>query len=131
MQARDNLDSQVMALADEIDALVDALAQGYSPAIRAALTKKEAELEIARAELEKATAAVASSSPASVTARLADLRRGVLEQDPRAANLALRQLVTKVSVDFGERMLTVHWRASDRETNVIYGWPAMDEAEFA
>ncbi|UJW75798.1 recombinase family protein [Rhizobium sp. SL42] len=116
-------------LSDEIDRLVEAVAlSGQSRALLDRLHNTEVQRDEISAQLEKIEDQIADSLTNRVQDTVRDLVTRVQEEnaEPARINAILRQLFTKVVVDYRDGQLGFQWRhAEDEWTDIVYAMPLM------
>lgn len=114
-------------LLDEIDRLVEAVAlSGQSRALLDRLHNAEAQRDGISAQLEKLEDQIADSLTNRVQDTVRELVTRVQEDDaePARINAILRQLFTKVVVDYRDGQLGFQWKhAEDKWTDLVFAMP--------
>ena len=121
------LQAAAWAKQDELENLLSSVASGAlasTPTLAGRITRTEAEVVELRRDLAAAEAELAVSRGPLVASRLAELAAALQAQplDRQRANTALRQLLTRVVIDWPNGALLLHWR-HDNTTELTYAMP--------
>lgn len=118
------IEDQTSALQGEVSTLVSELAARPSPAIRTRLAEQEAALEALRKEERKLLALHDATSGPFLQRRQSDLLDALeaTPPDPVQINALMRQVFSKVVVDYRTGQLVFEWRQGGT-TSVTFGWP--------
>lgn len=121
-----------MAVSDEIENVIEAIERGgHSPALLDRLRQNEAAREDIRrnkADLERRIADTLTNRVQATISELVDAAEGEGSQDVAAINATLRQLFTKVEVDWSTGFLLFHWKHAPGEvSSIMYAWPKDDD----
>ncbi|MCW4117060.1 recombinase family protein [Aurantimonas sp. MSK8Z-1] len=119
-----SVEDQVSALEREVTTLVSELASRPSPAIRTRLTEQEAVLEALHEEERKLLDLHAATSGPFLKRRQDDLLNALeaTPPDPVVVNGLMRQVFSKVVVDYRKGQLAFNWRQGGT-TSVTFAWP--------
>ncbi|WP_292330490.1 recombinase family protein [Mesorhizobium sp.] len=128
LEGATNLD---MAISDEIENVVEAIGRaGHSPALLDRLRQNEAAREDIRrtiADLERRIADTLTNRVQVTAGQFVDAAEAEEPRDVALINATLRQLFTKVEVDWPSGQLVFHWKHAPGEfTGVMYAWPKDD-----
>ncbi|ESZ50707.1 recombinase family protein [Mesorhizobium sp. RSR565B] len=128
LEGANNLD---MAVSDEIENVVAAIGQtGHSPALLDRLRQNEAAREDIRrtiAGLERRIADTLTNRVQVTAAQFVDATEAEEPRNVALINATLRQLFSKVEVDWPSGHLVFHWKHAPGETTgVMYAWPRED-----
>ena len=109
------------AIDEAIEELVEAIEQSSSPTLLKRLKAREEMRERAQATLKELEQRAVQSDTKLVKLRTARYRAAMQAQpfDVAAANAALREMVSKVVINYKRQTLQLHWR-HDGETEVDY-----------
>ncbi|WNB75700.1 recombinase family protein [Methylomonas koyamae] len=120
----ENLSAGLHACGDHIDNLTKALMDGYSPTIAAALRKAEQDHEETKAQLDDALARQAAASDAWTSKRIESLTGALSEEpiDKTRANVALRQLLNSIVIDYRDGCLYFNWK-NGGTSSAAFAWP--------
>ncbi|QKD00788.1 recombinase family protein [Mesorhizobium loti] len=130
LEGANNLD---MAVSDEIENVVAAIGQtGHSPALLDRLRQNEATREDIRrsiTDLERRIADTLTNRVQVTAGQLVDHAEAEEPRDVALINATLRQLFTKVEVDWPNGRLWFHWKHAPGEaTGIMYAWPKEEDA---
>ncbi|MER8745531.1 MULTISPECIES: recombinase family protein [unclassified Mesorhizobium] len=127
----DRANTAEMAVSDEIENVVKAIERGgHSSALLDRLWQNEAAREDIRrnkADLERRIADTLTNRVQATISELVDAAEGEGSRDVAAINATLRQLFTKVEVDWSTGFLLFHWKHAPGEvSSIMYAWPKDD-----
>jgi DNA invertase Pin-like site-specific DNA recombinase len=111
--------------------LLDALAADPSPAIRAQVREREDAIEELKRDERELLELIAASHGPLLEGRVANLE-AKLEQDPfdiGEANVALRQVLSSVIVDFRDGQLELEWLHGGT-SYILFAWPEEENREL-
>ncbi|MFO1072182.1 MAG: recombinase family protein [Geminicoccaceae bacterium] len=114
--------NELHGLEEEIGNLLDALARGFSPALRVRLDAAEEAALRLRQEEQALLSSIAATTPASLKRRLGELEQALAADNAVPANAVLRQLMDAVVVDYPHGQLRFQWKQGG-ETTVQYVMP--------
>ncbi|ARP62600.1 site-specific recombinase, DNA invertase Pin [Mesorhizobium sp. WSM1497] len=125
LEGATNLD---MAVSDEIENVVEAIGQaGHSPALLDRLWQNEAAREDVRrtiADLERRIADTLTNRVQMTAGQFVDAAEADEPRDVALINSTLRQLFSKVEVNWPSGHLMFHWKHAPGETTgIMYAWP--------
>jgi DNA invertase Pin-like site-specific DNA recombinase len=122
-QAIKEADAALDATLDSIETLLDQIERKPSLALRKRLDAHEAAGDRIRKNLADLQARAVETDSLLVRRRAARLKAALLTVPLNigAANTALRETLTRVTVDYGARMLRLEWR-HDGVTDIPYGF---------
>lgn len=126
MQLR-SVEASIEVLEDDLGNLLDALARTPSPAIRERIRETEAALEAMRDQERTLWGRVSAAHGPLLEQRVERLRE-VLEEDPvdvARANVALRQVMSAVVVNYQTGELELEWLHGG-QSSVVFLWTAVE-----
>jgi DNA invertase Pin-like site-specific DNA recombinase len=126
-----SLDAATLALTEELEHVTDAIAkQGDSPALRRKLRELQAELEETEEKLKDKRVQLFTQTHAMRRARIEELK-GLLEgADVAKANLALRELLQSVVINYKTGHLECTSKAGTR-IDLMYQWVESEQENQA
>jgi DNA invertase Pin-like site-specific DNA recombinase len=117
-----NVDAQLDALHESLEQTAAELARAYSPALADALRRMETERDALRTRLvDLLEARIAAYGP-SLSRRIDELSTALRDADVPTVNQGLRQLFSRVVVDWRHGELEFAWRHGG-DTSVPFMWP--------
>jgi DNA invertase Pin-like site-specific DNA recombinase len=121
----ERVEGMLSALDDEIVNLAEALAAGFSPALRAKLDTAERQVDELQRQRNALIERASKASSPILGKKLADLETafGAPQVDVPATNALLRQLLTAVVIDYPDGTLRFRWQHGG-ESQLLYAMPA-------
>lgn len=116
-----NRRGELEGLEHAIDELMGAIERSASPRLLAQLKKREEDLARLTEEYAALERQAGESEGKMLKRRIQRYRAAMTAKpfDVGAANVALREMVTKVTVDYERQALRMHWR-HDGESEIVY-----------
>lgn len=124
-QRLEKADTEVAAVQEMIDNILDAIAVRPSPALTTKLRDLEYELERLQLERQQLAEQHAAASGPLVAKRLEDLTEALTatEIDRPRANVVLRQVFNSVTIDWVTGHLRFEWKHGGDDTSVVFALP--------